>query len=100
KLPPPAIEFKAPAPKAAATSSASSTARGYNSHMSIEAALHRSVQDARDPTFPGPDGHPRTIHVAIGDAQAPLGTFLAILHRHGLLGANGRLKESVHLISI
>lgn len=38
--------------------------------------------------------------VVIGDPQAPLSTFLGILDRHGLLGADGTLVEDVHLTSV
>lgn len=38
--------------------------------------------------------------VAIGDPQAPLETFLAILSRHGLLGDDGTLAADVHLVSM
>ncbi|MDY7232332.1 metallophosphoesterase [Hyalangium rubrum] len=43
---------------------------------------------------------PRTRRVAIGDPQADLGRFLAILDRHGLLGANGWLLPHVQLVSV
>lgn len=66
----------------------------------IEEAIHKSVLDAKEPVVAGPDGKARSTHVAIGDAQAPLGTFLAILELHGLLGDHGRLKEDVALVSI
>src|SRR5687767_12974249 len=66
----------------------------------IENAIHQSVLDAREPVLAPPDGRTRSVHVAIGDAQAPLGTFLAILDRHGLLGEDGRLKAEVQLVSI
>ncbi|MBL8919083.1 MAG: metallophosphoesterase [Myxococcaceae bacterium] len=39
-------------------------------------------------------------HVAIGDPQAPLDTFLRILDGHGLLGDDGRLEDDVHLVSM
>jgi hypothetical protein len=38
--------------------------------------------------------------VAIGDPQAPLATFLAILERHGLLADDGWLRRDVRLVSI
>ncbi|MBK7861636.1 MAG: metallophosphoesterase [Archangiaceae bacterium] len=66
----------------------------------IEQALRRAVLDAREPVSARADGVARTVHVAIGDAQAPLATFLAILDAHGLLGDAGRLLPSVHLTSI
>ena len=66
----------------------------------IENAIHQSVLDAKEPVIAGPDGKPRSVNVAIGDAQAPLGTFLAILELHGLLGDDGRLKPEVSLVSI
>lgn len=42
---------------------------------------------------------PRRI-VAMGDPQAPFATVLAILARHGLLGADGRLRANVQLVSM
>lgn len=42
----------------------------------------------------------RMRHVAIGDPQAPLETFLRILDGHGLLGDDGRLRADVHLVSM
>jgi hypothetical protein len=38
--------------------------------------------------------------VAIGDPQAPLATFFAVLDRHALRGADGRLRSDVMLISM
>jgi hypothetical protein len=66
----------------------------------IEAAILRAAHDGKDPVLTPADGVPRTVHVAIGDPQAPLGTFLAILDAHGLLGEGGRLKPEVGLVSI
>jgi hypothetical protein len=37
---------------------------------------------------------------AVGDPQAPLGAFLAILEGHGLLGDDGWLMPDVHLVSM
>lgn len=42
----------------------------------------------------------RMRHVAIGDPQAPLDTFLRILDGHGLLADDGRLANDVHLVSM
>jgi hypothetical protein len=66
----------------------------------IEAAILKAAHDAKDPASTPADGAARSIHVAIGDPQAPLGTFLAILDAHGLLGEDGRLKPEVALVSI
>lgn len=66
----------------------------------IEAAVDLAVMDAREPRSAPADGRPRTVHVAIGDPQAPLTTFLALLDAHGLLGDDGRLKPEVALTSI
>jgi hypothetical protein len=66
----------------------------------IEAAIHQAAHDAKEPHTAEPDGKPRSVRVAIGDPQAPLGTFLAILDAQGLLGDDGRLKSDVALVSI
>src|SRR5581483_11114697 len=66
----------------------------------IEAAIHKAAHDAKEPASAPADGVPRAAHVAIGDPQAPLGTFLAILDAHGLLGDDGRLRPDVALVSI
>jgi hypothetical protein len=42
----------------------------------------------------------RMRHVAIGDPQAPLDTFLRILDGHRLLGDDGKLARDVHLVSM
>src|SRR5437762_1950925 len=66
----------------------------------LEAAVHQAALDARDPKSEPPDGRQRTVHAAVGDGQAPISTFLAILDRHGLLGDDGRLQPQVALVSI
>ncbi len=66
----------------------------------IDTAIEQAKRDARAFRSAPADGVARTRHVAIGDAQAPLPTFLSILERHGLLGEHGRLKPEVHLVSI
>ena len=38
--------------------------------------------------------------IAIGDPQAPFVTFLGVLQHHRLLGADGRLRADVHLVSM
>ncbi len=38
--------------------------------------------------------------VAVGDPQAPMATFLAILEAHGLLGGDGKLAPDVHLVTM
>lgn len=66
----------------------------------MDTAIDLAIDDARDFRSAPADGVPRTVHAAIGDAQAPFPTFLTILDRHGLLGDHGRLKPEVHLVSI
>ena len=68
----------------------------------VEAALARAYDAAtRQPALLGaPDGGTRQRRVVIGDPQAPLPRVLSILARHGLLGSDGRLLDSVQLISI
>ena len=66
----------------------------------IAAAVKAAAHDGRTPHFAPSNGITRTRHVAIGDPQAPLVTFLTILERHGLLGDDGRLADDVHLVSI
>ena len=65
-------------------------------------ALARAYADAAARPFVlGPaDGRTRSRRVVIGDPQAPLSRVLAILDRHDLLGADGRLRPAVQLISI
>jgi hypothetical protein len=65
-----------------------------------EAARGRASEDAKAPVTSEADGRERTIHVAIGDPQAPIGVFLKILDDHDLLGENGRLKPHVALTSM
>jgi hypothetical protein len=67
----------------------------------IEAAIERAADDAAAERPPaGPDGRPRSRRLAIGDPQAPLERFFAILERHRLLGDDGRLSPAVHLVSM
>ncbi|QRK10165.1 metallophosphoesterase [Archangium violaceum] len=67
----------------------------------IEAALARATEAAhRGPHSAPPDGHPRPRHLAIGDPQADITRFLAVLDRHGLLGADGWLRPEVQLVSV
>jgi hypothetical protein len=40
------------------------------------------------------------VRAAIGDPQAPIETFFHVLERHGLLGADGRLRPDVFLVSM
>ncbi|MET0405879.1 MAG: metallophosphoesterase, partial [Cystobacter sp.] len=47
-----------------------------------------------------PDGRSRQRHLAIGDPQADITRFLAVLDRHGLLGEDGRLRPDVQLVSV
>ncbi|MBM7113095.1 metallophosphoesterase [Archangium primigenium] len=67
----------------------------------IEAALRLAEAAAlRDPFSLPPDGRPRTRHVAIGDPQADITRFLALLDRHGLLAPDGLLAPEVRLVSV
>ncbi|MEO6418786.1 MAG: transcriptional regulator, partial [Polyangiaceae bacterium] len=66
----------------------------------FEAARERATEDAKAPTTREADGRERTIRVAIGDSQAPIGVFLKILDDHDLLGDDGRLKPHVALTSM
>ncbi|MGZ3457291.1 MAG: metallophosphoesterase [Archangium sp.] len=67
----------------------------------IEAALARATEAAhRGPHSAPPDGHPRTRRLAIGDPQADITRFFALLDRHGLLGADGWLRPEVQLVSV
>lgn len=60
----------------------------------------RAQEDALELVIPPPDKVERNLHVAIGDPQAPLATFLTVLELNGLLGENGRLRPEVGLISV
>lgn len=60
----------------------------------------RALEDATELALPPPDKRIRELNVAIGDPQAPLGTFLEILDRNGLLGEEGRLRPEVGLVSM
>lgn len=67
----------------------------------VAAALERADDDHRRAApLPEPDGRPRTVAVAVGDPQAPLERFLTILDAHRLLGAEGRLRPEIQLISV
>ncbi|MBL8957311.1 MAG: metallophosphoesterase, partial [Myxococcaceae bacterium] len=66
----------------------------------LDTAIDVAQRDAQNFRSAPPDGAPRAVHVAIGDAQAPLATFLGVLDRDGLIGDDGRLKPDVHLVSI
>ena len=67
----------------------------------IEAALARAAKAAdRGPHSTPPDDHPRSRHLAIGDPQADITRFLALLDRQGLLGPDGRLRPEVRLVSV
>ncbi|NBD10036.1 MULTISPECIES: metallophosphoesterase [Corallococcus] len=46
------------------------------------------------------DGHPRTLHVAMGDPQADFDRVMSILSLHGLLGGDGGLRPDVCLVSV
>lgn len=67
----------------------------------IEAALARATEAAaRGPHSTPPDGRRRSRHLAIGDPQADITRFLALLDRHGLLGPDGWLLPDVQLVSV
>ncbi len=66
----------------------------------VSAALERAGDDTRLSQSPPPDEHPRSVHVALGDPQAPFEKLLSILDQHGLLDESGRLRREVHLVSI
>ncbi len=66
----------------------------------IARARERALRDAECPTLGASEGKPRARHLAIGDPQAPLDTFLAILERHEALGDEGRLRADVMLVSM
>jgi hypothetical protein len=66
-----------------------------------EAALTRATEAvARGPHSTPPDGRPRSRHLAIGDPQADITRFLALLDRQGLLGPDGWLLPEVQLVSV
>jgi hypothetical protein len=67
----------------------------------IEAALALALSAAHQgPHSAPPDGQRRLRHLAIGDPQADITRFLAVLDRHELLGTDGRLRPEVQLISV
>src|SRR6185436_2588184 len=67
----------------------------------VERALERARLDAAEGYRGGARAAPRgTRRFAVGDPQAPLAAFVAILETHGLLGGDGRLAEDVHLVSM
>jgi Calcineurin-like phosphoesterase len=67
----------------------------------IQAALARASEAvAGGPHSTPPDGHPRTHHLAIGDPQADITRFFALLDRQGLLSPHGRLRPEVQLVSV
>lgn len=69
--------------------------------MRAELAERRARDLASEPFQPRqPEGRVRTRRVAVGDPQAPLGVYLEILERHGLLGDDGWLRPDVELTSI
>ena len=65
-----------------------------------QAAQRRAFDDAAAPTFGAPSGRTFTVRRAVGDPQAPLETFLALLDRRALLGSDGRLLPHVQLVSM
>lgn len=67
----------------------------------IQSALARAAEAVRrGPHSTPPDGQRRTRRLVIGDPQADLTRFLAILERHGVLGPEGWLRPEVQLVSV
>ena len=67
----------------------------------IEAALsHATAALLRGPHSAPSEGRPRPWRFAIGDPQADITRFFAVLDRHRLLGADGRLRPDVQLVSV
>jgi hypothetical protein len=67
----------------------------------IQSALARATEAARRGPHSTPhDGQRRTRHLAIGDPQADITRFFAVLDRHGLLGPEGWLLPEVQLVSV
>ena len=66
----------------------------------VTKAFAVAMNDAQQPRLGVADGRGRTRHLAIGDPQAPLQTFLSILDHHQLLGDHGRLRDEVMLVSM
>lgn len=60
----------------------------------------RAHEDAAELVLTPPDKVVRQLHVAVGDPQASLSTFLRILDLNGLLGEAGRLRPEVGLVSM
>jgi len=76
-------------------------ASGSMSWSAIAPALERAREDAVSAYALGARAAPRGARrLAIGDPQAPLPAFLAILDSQGLLGDDGRLAPNVHLVSM
>ncbi len=71
------------------------------SHLRINAALQRALQDAKTP-YQEQSSSNRSFRrrVAMGDPQAPLQQVLSILDHYSLLGSNGKLAEDVQLVSL
>jgi hypothetical protein len=67
----------------------------------IDAALARAAEAvARGPHSTPPDGVPRSWRVAIGDPQADIERFLAVLDHQGLLSRGGWLRPDVQLVCV
>jgi len=66
----------------------------------LATARQRALADRQHLVLAPPDGKVRLHRAAIGDPQAPLDTFLAVLEQHELLGDDGRLKGEVGLVSM
>ena len=67
----------------------------------LEAALARATDAVRrGPHSEPPDHRSRPWRFAIGDPQADITRFFAVLDRHGLLGADGGLRPEVQLVSV
>jgi hypothetical protein len=66
----------------------------------VAQAVERAQADAKAQALGVADGRARSVGVAIGDPQAPLHRFFEVLAHHRLLGADGRLRPHVHLVSM
>lgn len=67
--------------------------------------LERTIERAHEAAAASYRGSARAVprgsrRLAVGDPQAPLPSFLAILDSNGLLGEDGRLLPDVHLVSM
>ncbi len=71
-----------------------------SSERRIALARQRALDDRDNLVLVPADGKVRLVRAAVGDPQAPLDTFLAVLDAHALLGDDGRLKSEAALVSM